>query len=187
MVETDPDVLDKVLCYVYKRDYQVDAKSAVTIHPEVYALADYLGMQPLKQLVRKKFSEALKENWEVVSFTKALRTIYTTTPASDRGLRDAAKGHLSAHKKSLRNHKYVFSQPQYVSTAQRLPESGVETLTFEIDNRGFTDLVEKNFADGRFLMDVLDAFADFSTPASSPPATAAVAKKPRGKKTKAQS
>ena len=105
MEETNPDVLDKVLCYVYKRDYQVDAKSAVTIHPEVYALADYLGMQPLKQIVKKKFSEALKEDWEVVSFTKALRTIYTTTPASDRGLRDAAKAHLTAHKKSLRNHK----------------------------------------------------------------------------------
>ena len=155
----DPDVLDKVLTYIYKHDYQVDAKSAVTVHPEVYKLADYLDIQPLKHVVRKKFSEALKEDWEVVSFTKALRTIYTSTPASDRGLRDVAKGHLTAHRKSLRNHK------------------------------GFMDLIEKNFADGRLVMDVLDAWTRFEegTPAASSASASATAgvKKSRAKKPKA--
>lgn len=149
--EMDPDVLDKVLTFIYKRDYHVDAKNAVTIHPEVYKLADYLDIQPLKSVVRKKFSEALKEDWEVVSFTKALRTIYTSTPASDRGLRDVAKAHLAAHKKSLRNH------------------------------RGFMDLIEKNFADGRLVMDVLDAWTKFEegTPAASSTTAAGGVKKPR--------
>ena len=154
----DPDVLDKVLTFIYKRDYQVDAKSAITIHPEVYKLADYLDIPTLKSIVKKKFSEALREDWEVVSFTKALRTIYTSTPASDRGLRDVAKAHLTAHKKSLRNHK------------------------------GFMDLIEKNFADGRLVMDVLDAWTKFEegTPVGSAASTAGVKKTRAPKKPKAQ-
>ena len=148
--EMDPDILDKVLHFIYKRDYQVDAKSAVTVHPEVYKLADYLDIQPLKHLFKKKFSEALKEDWEVVSFTKALRTIYTGTPPSDRGLRDVARGCLTAHRKTLRGHK------------------------------GFMDLIEKNFADGRLVMDVLDAWTRFEegTPVGSSTTNAGV-KKPR--------
>lgn len=153
----DPDVLDKVLSYIYKHDYQVEAKSAVTLHPEVYKLADYLDMQTLKQVVRKKFSEALRVDWEVASFTKALRVIYTTTPPTDRGLRDIAKAHLGQHKKTLREHK------------------------------AFTDLVEANFADGRFVMDVLDAWTEYKDAKSSTSTSAAAGvtkktKAPRARK-----
>ena len=147
--ELDPDILDKVLSYIYKHDYQTDPKSAITVHPEVYKLADYLDMQPLKQIVRRKFHEALKADWEVVAFTKALRAIYTNTPPTDRGLRDVAKAHLGLHKKTLRGHK------------------------------GFTDLLESNFADGRFVMDVLDAFTEYkdAKPAVIAAAAAGVVKK----------
>ncbi|KAG7009191.1 hypothetical protein G7Y79_00003g010590 [Physcia stellaris] len=147
--EMDPDILDKVLSYIYKHDYATDAKSAITTHPEVYKLADYLDMQPLKQTVRRKFHDALKADWEVVAFTKALRAVYTNTPPTDRGLRDVAKAHLGLHKKTLRGHK------------------------------GFTDLLESNFADGRFVMDVLDAFTEYkdAKPAVIAAAAAGVVKK----------
>lgn len=154
----DPDVLDKVLTYIYKRDYSAtaDIESAITLHPEVYKLADFLDMQPLKQLVRKKFADALKEDWEVGAFTKALHTIYTTTPPADRGLRVVAQTHLGLHQKTLREHK------------------------------GFMELIEANFAEGRFVVDVLDAWtscksakAASSSRASS--ATAGVVKKTKAK------
>ena len=64
--------------------------------------------------------------------------------------------HLGKHKKSLRAHK------------------------------GFTDLIEKNFADGRLMMDILDAWTEYKdTAAASVTAAAAagVVKKPRAKKT----
>ena len=152
----DPNVLDKVIAYIYKHDYEADAESAITIHPDVYKLADFLNMPHLKQLVRKKFADTLKEDWEVGAFTKALRAVYTTTPPSDRGLRDIAQAHLGLHQKTLREHK------------------------------GFMELIEANFADGRFVVDVLDAWTLYKSakPRSSASSAAGVAKKAKTKATK---
>ncbi|KAL8793622.1 MAG: hypothetical protein Q9195_003774 [Heterodermia aff. obscurata] len=154
--EMDPTVLDKVLTYIYKHDYEAEAESAITLHPEVYKLADFLDMQPLKQLVRKKFADTLKEDWEVGAFTKALRAVYTSTPPTDRGLRDIAQSHLGLHQKTLREHK------------------------------GFMELIEANFADGRFVVDVLDAWTQCkgAKAASKASSAAGVAKKAKATKVK---
>ena len=151
----DPNILDKALCYIYKRDYSVDPVSALTVHPEVYRLADYLDMPELKRIVIKKFKEAVLKHWDTVAFTQALRTIYTSTVAEDRGLRDAAKWGLKRHKKALRQHQ------------------------------GFTELVEGSFADGRFMMDVLDAWTAYEDEEPHVP-EGPVAKRPRKTKPKAQ-
>ncbi|KAI4233111.1 MAG: hypothetical protein L6R40_007176 [Gallowayella cf. fulva] len=62
--------------------------SALLNNVLVYALADKYYIQLLKELSRDKFEIRAADEWGVEEIVAVLPRIYTTTPASDRGLRD---------------------------------------------------------------------------------------------------
>jgi hypothetical protein len=57
-------------------------------HPRVYAAADFLGIERLKELCVLKFEEQLEQHWTSDTFTDAVREVYGTTYPSDRAMKD---------------------------------------------------------------------------------------------------
>lgn len=78
--------------YLYRLDY--DGKSTksygcLRLNALVYAMAEKYEILPLKELAKQKTAEAMgRRNWGLETFVDALDTVWSTTPQSDRGLRD---------------------------------------------------------------------------------------------------
>ena len=134
--EDDPDMVDKMLCFLYTSDYQDDAGGCrpLLVDAKMYAIGDKYRINALKSLANTKFSDALDAGWDIVSFPEVIETVYTTTPASDRGLRDCVAPVLLEHKEELHGHE------------------------------GFVSLIKNNLSDGEFAMDVIHAWTEFSSP-----------------------
>ena len=97
-----------MLRFLYTGDYKDEPFKA---HPaeanvHIYALADKYDIKTLKQQARNKFAKSIAyleyDNNDLV--TEIVEAIYTTTPFSDRGLRDAVAPLLKDCKSALRAH-----------------------------------------------------------------------------------
>ena len=132
--EDDPDMVDRMLCFLYTSDYQDIAQGGrpLLVDAKMYAIGDKYGINGLKSHAKAKFSDALDAGWDIVSFPEVIETVYTTTPASDRGLRDCLAPVLLEHKEELRGHE------------------------------GFVSLIKNKLSDGEFAMDVIHAWTEFS-------------------------
>ncbi|KAL2349830.1 hypothetical protein BJ546DRAFT_604519 [Cryomyces antarcticus] len=62
--------------------------SPLVFHVRTYAIADKYDLPGLKELACSKFAGVAAKAWDSPSFTLAIRSIYATTPSTDRGLRD---------------------------------------------------------------------------------------------------
>ncbi|KAL9003595.1 MAG: hypothetical protein Q9188_003546 [Gyalolechia gomerana] len=62
--------------------------STVWNNVQVYALAEKYDVQPLKSLAAKRFRAGVKGEWETDDILTVLAEVYTTTPSTDRGLRE---------------------------------------------------------------------------------------------------
>lgn len=51
----------------------------------------------LKELVKEKFRDAVRQHWDSNDFAKAVRVVYTTTVPEDRGLHQMVKYVLRIH------------------------------------------------------------------------------------------
>lgn len=74
---------------------------------EVYAIADKYELDNLKEVARTAFETAACNHWNSDEFVSAVAGAYTTTPDSDRGLRDIVKNTTWCHQKILLARKDV--------------------------------------------------------------------------------
>ncbi|KAH8698146.1 BTB/POZ protein [Phaeosphaeriaceae sp. PMI808] len=94
--EDDSDAVKAMLQFFYTIDYAYDT----ALHAKVYAIAENYDIKPLKDLARVKFEKAADRDWDSPYFPTTISFVYTSTPPSDRGLRDIvikrSKDHLNA-------------------------------------------------------------------------------------------
>ena len=81
------------------------ASNSLLINVKVYALADKYNVQPLKELAKVKFQKALDTQYEHESFPGAIVAVYSTTPSSDRGLRDAVVSQVGSIRSELKTRR----------------------------------------------------------------------------------
>lgn len=67
----------------------VQLEYPLTIHADMYALGDKYEVQGLSTKALDKFKKSLQYHWNSEDFINATQIAYTTTPESNRGLRDA--------------------------------------------------------------------------------------------------
>lgn len=144
--EDDPTLLRQVLlaCYTCSYDDTVggDNNSELDNNARIYAMADKYDMPFLKKLATATFQARLDDNDNddgggpmlTPGFRKAVRTIYTTTLSSDRGLRELLVPVVKRHRKAL------------------------------VRDAAFLDLIKSGFADGGFAEDVIVALAQLQDP-----------------------
>ncbi|MCJ1282827.1 hypothetical protein MMC26_002153 [Xylographa opegraphella] len=113
LVDDDPDVVDHMIDYLYRMDYD-DKPNAAKAYPSdgplvtnanVYAIADKYEIWSLKNAAKWKTEEALKTDWNHDSFLSSLDIVRTATPQSDRGLRDLFIPVIAAHKDYFRKNE----------------------------------------------------------------------------------
>jgi speckle-type POZ protein len=131
--EDDPEMVDNMLRFLYTSDYQDDAEGGrpLLVNAKMYAIGDEYRIEALKKLAKTKFSEAFNAGWDVVSFPEVIETVYITTPATDRDLRDCLTPVMLEHKEELHEHE------------------------------GFVGLIKDKLSDGEFAMDVIHAWTEF--------------------------
>ena len=130
--DDDPDMVNNMLQFLYTSNYQdnADGGRPLLINANMYSIGDKYNIPTLKTLANEKFSAALSAGWDIVGFPEVIETVYTTTPSSDRGLRDCLAPVLLEHKKELHEHE------------------------------GFVGLIKNKLADGAFAMDVINAWTE---------------------------
>ena len=60
----------------------------LSIHADMYALGDKYQVEGLCDLATSKFSASLGHHWNSTDFITAVQTVYSSTPDSNRGMRD---------------------------------------------------------------------------------------------------
>ncbi|KAL9117305.1 MAG: hypothetical protein Q9187_006161 [Circinaria calcarea] len=108
LVEDEPEMIDRMLDYLYRLDYSDlvpptlnMSEGRLIVNARMYALADKYEIWALKELAKQKSINALEEDWSGESFLTALEIVWTTTPYSDRGLRDCFLTAITTHKLDL--------------------------------------------------------------------------------------
>jgi len=74
---------------VEKADDAIEVANPLTIHAKMYALGDKYQVEGLCDLAKRKFETCLSEHAHSEDFIEAVQIAYSTTPDSNRGLRDA--------------------------------------------------------------------------------------------------
>lgn len=83
--------------YFYKLDYSDSpfdngGKPTLVINAQVYAIAEKNDVRSLKALAKEKFLAKVERGWKEEGFSLAIKEVYTSTPDTDRGLRDSICG-----------------------------------------------------------------------------------------------
>ncbi|KAI1130641.1 hypothetical protein F5Y10DRAFT_289054 [Nemania abortiva] len=94
--------------------------SDLLVHAKVYALAGKYFINGLKALALQKFETATQKHWAPNDFLEAAQEAYTSTPDSDRGLRDVVV-------KILYKNRDLLSQENTQGVLKRL-----DTLTYDL-------------------------------------------------------
>ncbi|KAK8158473.1 hypothetical protein BKA80DRAFT_303050 [Phyllosticta citrichinensis] len=88
----DPASVKALIEYCYRFKYEEDDRAkpneAFLFHILVYAIGETYRIQGLKELVKKHCKHMLESDLALLGLPLAIKTIYTTTVVSDRGLRD---------------------------------------------------------------------------------------------------
>ncbi|KAL8960478.1 MAG: hypothetical protein Q9183_005458 [Haloplaca sp. 2 TL-2023] len=89
----------------------------------VYALAEKYNIKDLKDVSRTKFAaRALNGSWNGTDILTTINTVYSTTPAGDRGLRDSI---LSVY---ARNHSRLLQNPELPTLLTKDSELALDVL-----------------------------------------------------------
>ena len=93
--EDNPDHLDSVISFLYKQAYDVPSVRSSEGYNQfewdtcVYALADKYGIPTLKQFIIQKLKAIFEEEKiDDNAFISSIETTWTSTPLSDKGLRE---------------------------------------------------------------------------------------------------
>jgi hypothetical protein len=68
-----------------------------TMHARLYALGSKYGINSLQEVAKIKFAEAATYAWNHSDFITAAEIVYTTTPDTDKGLRDIVSRTIVEH------------------------------------------------------------------------------------------
>lgn len=138
--DDDLSCVERMLCYMYAHDYSdiqqalEDQDLCVVIYVSMYTIADKYSVLPFKELAITKVQAGLEDSQNHSTLTRdvaaAIKTLYTTLPNSDRGLRDPLGVFFKKSKKALYN------------------------------DAGFMEMVKSGFAEGDLTLDVIDAWTD---------------------------
>jgi hypothetical protein len=82
-----------------KPSYAIEITEPLTIHATMYALGDKYQVEGLSQLAKEKFESCIDHHAHSEDFISAVQIAYSSTPESNRGLRDAV---LSAFRVQFR-------------------------------------------------------------------------------------
>lgn len=66
-------------------------------HVEMYAMADKYNIRGLKMLAEEKFARAASQYWNNEELPAVMRSVYSTTPDSDTGLRSIVVKTIAEH------------------------------------------------------------------------------------------
>ena len=111
LVDDHPSIIALLLNFIYVAEYDDYGSNgaspdnqlmALMINIYMYAAADKYEIQSLQELAENKFSVAIhKAAWKAPDFPELVNIVYTTTPASDRGLRDIVLKAVNEHRVEL--------------------------------------------------------------------------------------
>lgn len=88
--------------FMYHFDYSnTQGISTMVFNAQVYSLADRYMIPTLKHLAKDKFETAIKTGWAMDDFLLAVDVVYSSSPESDRGLRDLVVGISGGNLKEL--------------------------------------------------------------------------------------
>ncbi|KAF2721149.1 hypothetical protein K431DRAFT_346642 [Polychaeton citri CBS 116435] len=73
----------------------------LTLHARMYAAAEKYGIHGLKVLALDKFKIQLTRHWDSFEFAEAIHIVYSTTPATDKDMREAVADSLGWHSRLL--------------------------------------------------------------------------------------
>jgi speckle-type POZ protein len=82
-----------MLNFMYLFDYDASGSDQAQASPmifdvKVYSIADKYDVMALKSQAKDKFEKVAKSCWNMGDFPPAISEVYSSTPATDRGLRD---------------------------------------------------------------------------------------------------
>ncbi|KAI7240294.1 hypothetical protein KC343_g7155 [Hortaea werneckii] len=117
----DPDAVKLMIDFLYLHNYvaietcfsetpkasnkrtlgATDGDAGSIMHAKVYALGSKYQIPSLQSTSLKKFEAAAALAWDSEEFVHAVHLVYTTTPDSDKGLRDIAAHVILEHEKEL--------------------------------------------------------------------------------------
>lgn len=85
---------------MYRFDYDASDRGEVpptVFNAKVYGIADKYDVTTLKLQAKEKFEQAAKTCWRMDDFPHAITEVYSSTPATDRGLRDVVTRVVCGH------------------------------------------------------------------------------------------
>lgn len=109
---------------------QEEEKSSLTINVQVYAMADKYDMQELKILAKEKFSMSARD-WPLPDFPSVVREALSSTPESDRGLRDIIRQILADHVEDIYSINDVTSTGPFATATKTIGENWRNALRDE--------------------------------------------------------
>ncbi|KAL4973725.1 BTB/POZ domain protein [Aspergillus desertorum] len=91
--DDDPRAIEAMIHFMYGFNYDSSGSDQGRISPmlfnvKVYQIGDKYGIPNLKEQAKEKFAASIKTCWVMDDFPVAIASAYSTTPSSDRGLRD---------------------------------------------------------------------------------------------------
>ena len=92
--EDNARAVEAMLGFMYTFDYDcsgndLERTSPMLFNVEVYSIAEKYGVSSLKLRAKEKFERAVKTCWDMDDLAHTITYIYSSTPPTDRGLRDA--------------------------------------------------------------------------------------------------
>ncbi|KAI9665419.1 MAG: hypothetical protein M1831_001858 [Alyxoria varia] len=89
LTEDDPLIVEALLEYLYWASYSYETTEMhpLIFHVKVYAIAERILLDPLKEVAIGKATASLNNDWSETAFLQAIRTVYDTTYREDDPLR----------------------------------------------------------------------------------------------------
>lgn len=117
MNDDEPSIVQKIIEYFYKLDYDDNRSSSsakpvanpstsfdprsLLVNAKVYVIADKYELDALKELACYKYNEVLLGNWNTSNFSESVSYVYENTVETDRCLRDVIVRVASDNARSL--------------------------------------------------------------------------------------
>ncbi|KAI9858261.1 MAG: hypothetical protein M1813_007535 [Trichoglossum hirsutum] len=96
------------------------------VNAQVYVIADKYGIETLKLLAACKFIDLVVEHEANEAFIEVIRHVYSSTPATDRGLRDPVCD------AAFSNIERLISTPGFISVMEEVEGLSIELLRMSV-------------------------------------------------------
>ncbi|KAH0536553.1 hypothetical protein FGG08_006583 [Glutinoglossum americanum] len=107
-----------------------ETERPLIVNTRVYAIADKYGVAALKLLSASKFESLLTGHETKEVFFATIREVYSSTPSTDRGLRDPLVRTIFS------NMAHMMSVPGFTSVLEEVGELSIDLLRAVVKNEG---------------------------------------------------